>query len=610
MSNIASNHQWIDIGEVTDFPPGYQGAIKLKQHTIALFRLKSGDFYAVDNVCPHQGYPLSKGAVYGQIVTCCWHNFKFDLSNGQCIKGDESVESYDVKVVDQRVWVAPKVPSSSKKDIYIAQLRDALFFRRTGQVARSLVRLLKENISPESLYEEGVIYDAERGEYGTTHASGFAVDLLKLSSKSGSSDPALPLMKLFDFLAETHVRQPKRQTPSPLVSDTSPALAEIVDDIEQENISSAEAKLRRLIDDGYPSTALESCFIQLCCQHFYSFGHGLIYVFKVFELLPHLQTKAQVDLLPALLYSIGTGTREDTLPHWKSFMALMTEVQPQFDAWWTHAVPSRSLQNPSSFRHALVHKEPRQGFDALLVELQAGTDPTYIIDELSSIAARRLIQFDQTIDANPTITNGWLSITHGLTFVNAVRWAYPRLKSPEVLRLLFFSVRFISGSKALCRQNPSISLTLDLSSLGPSPLLVPTGWADSRPHAPTQFTADLGLVMNAILTRQTELALNRCQAFLKTAKDVDSLEAVLYPYLLSDQFVRPIVYAHVIKAAVAAFEETRALLQNQQQSNPFLPILGALRFIASPVREGRIAQELHEAKRLVMEAKVPKSLFI
>ena len=50
-------------------------------HAIAVFPLDDG-FAAVDNRCPHMGFPLDRGTLQGGILTCHWHHARFDLSSG------------------------------------------------------------------------------------------------------------------------------------------------------------------------------------------------------------------------------------------------------------------------------------------------------------------------------------------------------------------------------------------------------------------------------------------------------------------------------------------------------------------------------------------------
>jgi len=52
-----------------------------KGNAIALF-YRGGRVYAVDNRCPHMGFPLIKGSVSDGILTCDWHHARFDLESG------------------------------------------------------------------------------------------------------------------------------------------------------------------------------------------------------------------------------------------------------------------------------------------------------------------------------------------------------------------------------------------------------------------------------------------------------------------------------------------------------------------------------------------------
>ena len=55
--------------------------VALDGHTICL--IADGDeFHAVDNRCPHMGFPLHRGSVADGILTCHWHHARFDLCGG------------------------------------------------------------------------------------------------------------------------------------------------------------------------------------------------------------------------------------------------------------------------------------------------------------------------------------------------------------------------------------------------------------------------------------------------------------------------------------------------------------------------------------------------
>ncbi len=69
--------------------------------------LHEGAYYALDDICPHQGAPLSEGLVECGVVTCSWHGWKFGLKGGERVDHRKGgVGTYPVRVVDGEIQVA------------------------------------------------------------------------------------------------------------------------------------------------------------------------------------------------------------------------------------------------------------------------------------------------------------------------------------------------------------------------------------------------------------------------------------------------------------------------------------------------------------------------
>src|SRR5215470_15808183 len=81
-------------------------AVKHRGRSIALFA--DGDcLYAVDNRCPHMGFPLTRGTLKGGVLTCHWHAWQFDASCGGCFTaGGSPVESFPIEVRGGDLYVA------------------------------------------------------------------------------------------------------------------------------------------------------------------------------------------------------------------------------------------------------------------------------------------------------------------------------------------------------------------------------------------------------------------------------------------------------------------------------------------------------------------------
>jgi nitrite reductase (NADH) small subunit len=85
--------------------PGDCRRVQIEDKEIALFRIDD-TFYAIDNECPHYGAPLCDGWVDDHVVTCPWHAWQFDVTDGRCLTvPDYDVPTYVVKVEDGVVQI-------------------------------------------------------------------------------------------------------------------------------------------------------------------------------------------------------------------------------------------------------------------------------------------------------------------------------------------------------------------------------------------------------------------------------------------------------------------------------------------------------------------------
>jgi NAD(P)H-dependent nitrite reductase small subunit len=101
-----SEPDFVTVARAADIVPGTAKAVVVADREIALFNV-GGTFYALENTCPHQGGPLADGWVEGTQVTCPWHAWTFNLTDGKMILGDYAcVDVFDVRVDDGAVLVS------------------------------------------------------------------------------------------------------------------------------------------------------------------------------------------------------------------------------------------------------------------------------------------------------------------------------------------------------------------------------------------------------------------------------------------------------------------------------------------------------------------------
>jgi nitrite reductase/ring-hydroxylating ferredoxin subunit len=96
----------LKIGKKSQIPPGKSISIDLPDgRVIALFNV-AGEFFALNNLCPHQGGPLAEGKIVEGHVTCPWHDWTFDIRSGVCInKPCERAKCYQLEIKDDDIFL-------------------------------------------------------------------------------------------------------------------------------------------------------------------------------------------------------------------------------------------------------------------------------------------------------------------------------------------------------------------------------------------------------------------------------------------------------------------------------------------------------------------------
>ena len=104
MSSEAS--RTIRLASVDEISEGQGREFRVGDQFIAIFRIQ-GQFYAMEDMCPHAGAPLNDGPVKDGTVTCLWHGWRFDIRNGTCLNVPRgpAVETYPITIQGQDVYV-------------------------------------------------------------------------------------------------------------------------------------------------------------------------------------------------------------------------------------------------------------------------------------------------------------------------------------------------------------------------------------------------------------------------------------------------------------------------------------------------------------------------
>jgi nitrite reductase/ring-hydroxylating ferredoxin subunit len=560
--------RWTDAFALSAVPVGGVKTLRHGTDRVAVFRLDAGTLHAVDDRCPHEGYPLSQGAVDGCTLTCCWHNWKFDLRDGACGKGGEDVRSYPLRVVDGTVQVdlAPPDPADQLPKLW-ASLDEGLTRYDGGRTVRDAVRLLQLGVAPAAIAAAAARHDAVYAEWGATHGLAVAADVLHWLPRYPGPQAAVPLAQALDVASFAHARRPIRPVADAADPGDDPVAAGVAlrTAVEAEDLPTAEGLLRGALDRGWREHVEAWCF-QLCADHFLGFGHRLIYQVKVFDLLRASDWAHAEDILVGHLAGIVYATREDVLPAWAGFrkrldrldLAALADLRGQDPHW----------DDREAVIDAVLGGTPAQAFDAVADAARAGAPWEALADALSLAAAERMIRFDVAIDSDQDVQDSWLSVTHIQTHAHAVRQALARWSDPQALRLLLFAARFAHHHRVL----------------------------DGDERAPAAIAGTTDDLMAAIGRRDTTAAMA-----LAGTVDLEALRPLWMDACIGDSSGRPIVQAHLIKGVIVAFDEAAATGDPR-------PLQAFAKLLSAPLQQRWVQRRALEAVAFLTTGRVPRLL--
>jgi nitrite reductase/ring-hydroxylating ferredoxin subunit len=424
---------WIDALSAAELEAKGKAIVRHEGRQFLVLRTPAGVF-ACTNRCPHEGYPLSEGALTdGHVLTCNWHNWKFDLASGETLVGGDRLAHFPVQIRDGRVWleITPRDPAERRREV-LAALPQALEDVDQQRLVREAARLACIGADPLDAIRCAVVWAADRLEFGTTHAVAGAPGWLALydSATSGEDEKLAALGEILGHFADD-VRGAQR-FPFPTGS-ASWSEARFLSAIEAEDEATAVAVLRGGLAGGLSPRDLLPTLVAAALAHYADFGHSLIYAVKTVELARRLGPDSAEPLLSMLVRSLIYASREDRLPEFRDYAGCR-----------------RAWGQESSGKAAPLVAEALQGKSAksamsVVTAWSAHYTPEAIFAVLVEAAAWILLHVDQhvltRIDAPLADNVGWLDFTHALTFADAARTAVrvrPELWSDALLQLACF----------------------------------------------------------------------------------------------------------------------------------------------------------------------------
>jgi nitrite reductase/ring-hydroxylating ferredoxin subunit len=565
-------------GSLTELRAAGRLVANVGGHTLCVFA--DGDaVHAIDNRCPHMGFPLHRGSVADGILTCNWHHARFDLcSGGTFDQWADDLQRFPVELRGDDVYV-DVAPRGDRVAHHRKRLRDGLERNIPLVLAKATIAVTESDPTGVEAFTAGLAFGVERRGDGWGRGLTTLTCLMNLAPRLDTADlPAALYHGLADVAAEAD-DEPPRFLLDPLPSagvDVSALGRWFRRFVEVRDAEGAERALVSAVRAGATPAELADMLFAATTDHRYlDSGHALDFVNKALEALDVAGWTHAEAVLASLPLQIAMAQRMEESNAWRHPDDLVALLDGAFERIPDVVAEGSARGGGWSRRSELVEivlgEDPAASIDGLLDSLREGATEVDVASAVSYAAVTRIARFPTTNEFGD-----WDTALHTFTFANAVEQGLRRSPSPELLRGVF---------------DAAMSVYLDRFLNVPAARLpLPTRTAD-----PVTLLDDLSLVFD----RQQEVdeAGTLVASFLARGGDPDRLVSVLGAALAREDR-----NFHTIQCVEASVRQA-GLLRGTEAAG--LPLVAAARYLAAHAPTTRsqrqtfdIARRLHRGEKL------------
>jgi nitrite reductase/ring-hydroxylating ferredoxin subunit len=414
-------------------------AVRAGGHALALF-FDGGKVHAVDNRCPHMGFPLDRGTVNDGLLTCHWHHARFDLESGGTFdQFADDARVFPTEVRDGDVWVDLS-PRGDWKVYRRGRLRDGLERNISLVMAKSVISLLDGDEDPTTSFRDGLLFGVRyrRGGWGqglTMHTC-----MMRLLPNLNPEDRPRALYHGLSAVARDSDGAPPRFILSPLpdtAADVPTLKRWFRRFVEVRDAEGAERCIVSAVRSGADHRTLADMLFSAATDHRYiDIGHPLDFTNKAFEALDLAGWEHAEPVLSSLAQGYANADRMEESNSWRNPVDLVAILKAAFEELPQVLEDGRGRRGQWIGSEALVPvllgDDPQAIADGLLQALRGGASEVELAGDVAYAAALRIAHFHTSNEFGD-----WDTALHTFTFANAVREGLRRVPSPDLLRGVF-----------------------------------------------------------------------------------------------------------------------------------------------------------------------------
>jgi nitrite reductase/ring-hydroxylating ferredoxin subunit len=277
--------------------------------------------FALDDRCPHMGFPLHRGTVESGLVTCHWHNARFDLRSGGTLDPwADDVRSYPVEIEDGRVVVVV-TPEADRRGHLQERLAEGLEQGITLVMAKAVLGLLDAGVPANEIVRVGVDFGTRYRENGWGAGLTVLTAMANVLPRLDPADRPLALVAGLAFVSQDTRGRPPRFPLSPLRGGPPPEQLEAWYRrfIETRSADAAERTLATAVQAaGDELVPVADMMFAAATDHvFLDGGHTIDFTNKAFEVLDHVGAAQARGVLTTLVPQTASAARSEERGAWR-----------------------------------------------------------------------------------------------------------------------------------------------------------------------------------------------------------------------------------------------------------------------------------------------------
>ncbi|MFL5100774.1 MAG: Rieske (2Fe-2S) protein [Xanthobacteraceae bacterium] len=380
-----------------------------------------GRVFALDNRCPHMGFPLERGSVEDGILTCHWHHARFDLESGCTFDlWADDVPICPVEVRNGEVWVKTTFAHADPAAHWHQRLADGLAHDLGLVIAKAVHGQLAADVPRADIVRQVALFGAQNRD-------GWGVGLTILTALANLL-PALPEEEAYLALfhgarrvaADCDGEAPRRER-APLGSRPDPAALKrwLRRWTKVRHREAAERTLLTAIAAGLSPAVLADALLAAETERaFADTGHSLDFINKAFECLDLIGWEHAAAVLPTVVGQMVAARGAEESTAWRQpvdLVALCEQAAGQLPALFAAGRDAHGWSDHAALARELLGDDPARIVDALKAALRAGAAPADLGRSLAYAAALRVARF-----GNANEHADWETAHHVFTYANAV----------------------------------------------------------------------------------------------------------------------------------------------------------------------------------------------